>query len=120
MLPAGAVPGLRLWKHEQAGEAPAHYLAQTRRQVPVSDAVNAHPGVLDGEGGQSHIVEPDVAQAKEVAANPDAALERVEAALVPLGRHPRARAQTWLSPMAERPATAPTGRSSSCKAPSWS
>ena len=48
-----------LWKGVEAGEVPAHYVAQIQHQLMVSGAGQAHLWVFDGERGLLHVVEPD-------------------------------------------------------------
>ncbi len=50
-----------LWQAVEAGEVPAHYLAQVQHKLMVSGARQAHLWVFDGQAGLLRVIEPDAA-----------------------------------------------------------
>lgn len=64
--------GSALWQAIEAGEVPAHYVAQVQHQLMVSGAAQAHLWVYDGQQGMLTVIEPDRAAVEQIRAAWDA------------------------------------------------
>ena len=67
--------GSALWQAIEAGEVPAHYVAQVQHQLMVSGAAQAHLWVYDGQQGLLAVIEPDMAATEQIRAAWDAFAE---------------------------------------------